>query len=168
MLRVSFVLEDGVHPSPVPSFPLHGCCKQLQRLQQYMSSLMQIHLHLPEIWELFLTRILIFGNIIIPQVCSSRSYHVRDLRRIRRHLNLENAKSLASQPCALVTSRLDYCNSVLQGVAGKDLEKLQRVQNTLARAVTGSRPFAPAAPLLQSLHWLPIKFRIIENSKLHY
>ena len=45
-------------------------------------------------------------------------------------------------------------------MAGKDLERLQRVQNTLAHVVTGSRPFAHAAPLLQSLHWLPIKFRI--------
>ena len=62
--------------------------------------------------------------------------------------------------CALVISRLDYCSSVVRGVAGKDLERLQRVQNTLARVVTGSRPFAHAASLLQSLNWLPIKFRI--------
>ena len=66
-------------------------------------------------------------------------------------------KSLA---CALVTSRLDYCNLVLQGVAGKDLERLQWVQNTLAFVVTRSRPFAHAAPLLLSLHWFPVKFRI--------
>ena len=72
-------------------------------------------------------------------------------------------KLLAS---ALVTSRLDYCNSVLQGVAGKDLERLQRVQNTLARILTGSRPFAHAAPLFQFLYRHPIKFRI--NLKLHY
>ena len=60
----------------------------------------------------------------------------------------------------MVTSKFDYCNSVLQGVAGKDLERLQRVQNTLARVVTGSHPVAHAAHLLQSLHWLPIKFRM--------
>ena len=61
---------------------------------------------------------------------------------------------------ALVTSRLEYCNSVLRGVAGKGLERLQRVHNILACAVNGSRPFVHAAPSLQSIHWLPIKFRI--------
>ena len=93
----------------------------------------------------------------ISAVCSSCLYHIRDLRRIRRHLNLDSAKSLAS---ALVTSKLDYCNSVLYGAAVCDLERLQRVQDTLARVVTRSRPFAHASPLLQSLHWLPIKHRI--------
>ena len=87
----------------------------------------------------------------ISQVFSSCFNHIRDLRRIRRHLNLDNAKSLA---CALVTGRLYYYSSVLQGVAGKNLEKSQRAQNTLARVVAGSRPFAHAAPLLRSFHWL--------------
>ena len=105
-----------------------------------------------------LTRILIFGHII-SQVCSSCFYHICDLRRIRRHLNLDNTKSLA---CALVTSRLDYCNSVLQGVAGKDLES----GILWAHVETGSRPFAdvdyclsPFAGFLSNLE---------ENSKLHY
>ena len=93
----------------------------------------------------------------ITQVCSSCRYHIRDLRRIRRHLSLQSAKSLA---CALVTSRLDYCNSLLYGVAGGDIARLQQIQDTLARIVTRSNPFAHAPPLLQSLHWLPIKFRI--------
>ena len=61
-------------------------------------------------------------------------------------------------PCAL--ARLDYCNSLLYGVSGSDIHRLQRVQNTLARVVTRARPFTHAPPLLQSLHWLPIKFRI--------
>jgi hypothetical protein len=39
----------------------------------------------------------------IYQVAGSCFYHIRDLRRIRRHLTLDNAKSLA---CALVTSKL--------------------------------------------------------------
>lgn len=93
----------------------------------------------------------------ISQVCSSCYYHIRDLRRIRRHLNLDCAKALAS---SLVTSRLDYCNSILFGIAGGELGRLQRVQNTLARVVTRSDHSAHAPPLLQSLHWLPIKSRI--------
>ena len=93
----------------------------------------------------------------INNVCKLSYYHTRDLRRIRRHLNLDQAKCLAS---ALVSSRLDYCNSLLHGVAVRDMLKLQRVQNCLARVVTMVGCFAPSTPLCNSLHWLPISFRI--------
>ena len=49
----------------------------------------------------------------ISAICSSCIYHIRDLRRIRRHLDLESAKLLAN---ALVCSRLDYCNSFCLGL----------------------------------------------------
>lgn len=93
----------------------------------------------------------------ISQVCRSCFYHIRDLRRIRRHLSLDNAKSLA---CALVASKLDYCNSLFYGLAEKDIKKLQRVQDTLARVVVRALPLAHAPPILRSLHWLPLRFRI--------
>ena len=65
----------------------------------------------------------------ISVVCSSLFYHIRYLRRIRRHLDLDSAKLLAT---ALVSSRLDYCNSLLYGIADIDLTRLQSVQNQLA------------------------------------
>ena len=80
------------------------------------------------------------------------------LRRIRRHLDLDNAKLLAT---ALVSSRLDYCNSLLYGMADIDLTRLHRVQNQLARLVTKSPPFTRSIPLLRSLRWLPVRFRIL-------
>ena len=81
---------------------------------------------------------------------------LRDLRRIRRHLDLNSAKLLAP---ALVSSRLNYCNSLLYGTADIDLTRLQRVQNQLSCLVTKSPPFTCSIPLLRSLHWLPIRFR---------
>ena len=39
---------------------------------------------------------------------------------------------------ALVTSRLDYTNSVLYGIPVKYISRLQRIQNTLARVVAGN------------------------------
>ena len=93
----------------------------------------------------------------INNVCKLSYYHIRDLRRVRKHLNLDQAKCLAS---ALVSSRLDYCNSLLHGVAVMDMLKLQRVQNCLARVLTRAGRFAPSNPLRHSLHWLPISFRI--------
>ena len=93
----------------------------------------------------------------ISAICSSCIYHIRNLRRIRRHLDLDSAKLLAN---ALVSNRFDYCNSRLSGIVETDLTKLQRVLNRLARVVTKSPPLTRSVPLLRSLHWLPVKYRV--------
>ena len=61
---------------------------------------------------------------------------------------------------ALISSRLDYCNSLLNNIAKQDLSKLQRVQNRLARVVLRAPHFSPSLPLLKQLHWLPVHYRI--------
>ena len=61
---------------------------------------------------------------------------------------------------ALVTSKLDYCNSLLHEIPAKDLQKLQLVQNCFARVVTKAPRFSRSIPQLKLLHWLLIKFRI--------
>ena len=94
----------------------------------------------------------------ISAVYSSCFYHMRDLRRIHHHLDLDSAKLLAT---ALVSSSLDYCNSLLCGIANIDLTRLQHVRNRLARLVTKSPPFTRSLPLLRSLHWLPVRFGIL-------
>ena len=83
---------------------------------------------------------------------------MRDLRRIRHPLDLDSAKLLAT---ALVSSHLAYCRSLLYSIADIDLRRLQRVQNQLARLVTKFPPFTRSLPLLRSLHWLPVRFRIL-------
>jgi len=57
----------------------------------------------------------------------------------------------------LVTRPYDYCNSLLAGVAGVYLQRLQSVQNAAARGLRGSS----SRPVLDSLHWLPVRQRII-------
>ena len=42
----------------------------------------------------------------------------------------------------------------------KDIARLQRVQNCLAREVTKAPRFNGSVPILKRLHWLPVKFRI--------
>jgi len=66
------------------------------------------------------------------------------------------AKSVA---VSLVSSRLDYTNSLLFGTSASNLHKLQRVQNTLAEIVLNNSAIT-SATALQQLHWLPIKQRI--------
>ena len=39
--------------------------------------------------------------------------------------------------------------------------KLQSIQNTLACIVTNHRKYAHVTPILQKLHWLPVKYRCI-------
>ena len=79
------------------------------------------------------------SNIIL---CKSCFYHLRDLRRIRRHLGLplSTAKTISNP---LITSRLVYCNSLINNIAKQDLSKLQRVQNCLARVVLRAPRFSP-------------------------
>ena len=82
----------------------------------------------------------------IYQACKSCFYHIRDLRRIRRHISLYTAKTIST---TLISSRLDYCNSVLNNIAKSDLAKFQRVQNCLARVVISAPHFSPSLPILE-------------------
>ena len=59
-----------------------------------------------------------------------------------------------------MTSRIDYCNSLLYGLPNSHIMKLQRIQNATARLVTGSPRYCYVMPLLFHLHWLPISYRI--------
>ena len=61
---------------------------------------------------------------------------------------------------SLVSSRLDYCNSLLFGISKSNLGKLQRIQNSLARIVSRTLKFEHITPVRRCLHWLPIKERI--------
>ena len=76
---------------------------------------------------------------------------------IRKYLDIDATKTLVH---AYVTSRLDYCNSLVYGMAKEFTEKLQRVQNTAARLITRTRKFDHITPILKDLHWLPIVERI--------
>ena len=61
---------------------------------------------------------------------------------------------------AFVTSRIDYCNSLLAGVSKLALSKLQRVQNMAARMVMRIKKCEHITPILKELHWLPVEHRI--------
>ena len=60
----------------------------------------------------------------VAKVCRTCYYHLRDLRRILKFFSDETAILLAN---AMVSSRLDCCNSLLYGVSKSNIAKLQRV-----------------------------------------
>ena len=65
-------------------------------------------------------------------------------------MNLSGHPYLAS-----MSLRSSFCT-----IAETDLTKLQRILNYMARVVTKSPPFTRRVPLLHSLHWLPVKYRV--------
>ena len=93
----------------------------------------------------------------INSLSKSCHFHIRDIRRIRHLLPLSAAPALAN---SLVSGKLDYCNSLYNGISQANLNKIQRIQNTLARVVTNTSKFEHITPILKKLHWLPIKQRI--------
>jgi len=95
-------------------------------------------------------------NDQVASVCKSASFHSRALSHIRSSLNLNIANSIA---CALVHSRLDYCNSLYSSLSSKNIHKLQRVHNRVAR-VTCYKKCSNSNENLSRLHWLPINSRI--------
>ena len=61
---------------------------------------------------------------------------------------------------AIISIRLDYCNSLLCGIADNLLQKLQSVQNAAARLIMRTGRRQHITPVLQELHWLPVRHRI--------
>lgn len=62
--------------------------------------------------------------------------------------------------CSIVASRLDYCKAILCGAPAPTFDKLQCVQNNLARVVCQRCGHTGAKPLLRMLHWLPVRQRV--------
>ena len=83
--------------------------------------------------------------------------YVRKIASIRRFITTESCESLVS---ALITSRLDYANSVLYELPKCQIKRLQRVQNMAARIVRKVGKFEHVTPIMYELHWLPLHERI--------
>ena len=93
----------------------------------------------------------------ISSITKSCLFHVRDIRRLRPILDQTTARNIAT---ALIHSKLDYCNSLFLNLPANQLDRLQLVLNSAARAVTKTPKFHHITPILKSLHWLKITERI--------
>ena len=94
----------------------------------------------------------------INAICSQAYRLLRNLAAIRRFLSTDDLRTLVQ---SIVVSRIDNCNSLLYGVLAGNIKKLQRVQNACARLIYGKKKREHVTPLLQDLHWLPVRQRII-------
>ena len=96
-------------------------------------------------------------DVEIQNRCRVMLFHLRNIRTIRPYITQGACEKLVH---ALVSSRLDYSNSLLAGLPKKKLNLLQRIQNMAARIVTNRRKSDHITPILRSLHWLPVNARI--------
>ena len=93
----------------------------------------------------------------ITKICSAAFYQLHNIRRIRKYLLMDTAATLSY---SFVSSRIDYCNSLLYGALKRHIDKLQRVQNAAASLVVMQGKFCHITPVLCQLHWPSVSFRI--------
>ena len=93
----------------------------------------------------------------VNSIIRSANAHLRSLGRVRRYLDDATAAAAAR---ALMLSRLDFANSLLAGIPARLMNRLQVVQNNAARLVTRTPSRAHITPVLQDLHWLPVRQRV--------
>ena len=93
----------------------------------------------------------------VDQVARSCYLHLRNIAHIRPFINEDTAATLVH---AFISSKLDNLNSILAGVPQTIVKKLQLIQNNAARLVKRKKRHDHVTPILQELHWLPVKMRI--------
>src|SRR6218665_602617 len=93
---------------------------------------------------------------LAPASCTS--VHLRCIRP------MFDSKTASTITTSTVNSKLDYCNSLFLNLDSTQIQHLQLIQNSLARAVTRTPRHHLITPVLKSLHWLKIPERITSKS----
>ena len=97
-------------------------------------------------------------DIHVNSIVSLCYKYLSDIGKIRKLLSKKHTEMLVH---SAITSRLDYCNSLLYGVNKTVLNKLQMVQNAAARLISLRRKRESVSDVLHNLHWLPVEARIV-------
>ena len=85
-------------------------------------------------------------------------YHIWNISKIRKYVSKSTTEILIH---SFVSSKLDFCNSLLFGAQKRDIVKLQSVQNAAARIIAGLKKRDHITETLRDLHWLPVEERIV-------
>ncbi len=93
----------------------------------------------------------------INAVISSCFFQLCLLYKIKSFISVKTLKIAIH---ALITTRLDYCNSLYLTLSKSSIARLQLVQNAAAKFLKGQRKFDHVTSILKSLHWLPVHLRI--------
>ena len=93
----------------------------------------------------------------ITSICKSVRYQLRNIGFIRKYLTRSATEKLIH---SLISSRLDFGNGLLYNLPNVHIARLQKLQNAAARIVSLTSRRSHITPILQNLHWLPVKERI--------
>ena len=96
-------------------------------------------------------------NSHIKKVTKTSFFHLRNIAKVWPFLNQNDAEKLIH---AFISSRLDYCNALFTGLPKKTTDRLQLIQNSAARLLTNTKKREHISPVLATLHWLPVIYRI--------
>ena len=107
---------------------------------------------------LTLDRKLSFDDHIVKVTASCMSI-LGQINRVKHVFYLELLTLVIN---ALVFSKLLYCSSVWSSTTGKNIKKLQYIQNFAARIISGHGKYDHVTPILKELHWIPV------NEHLYY
>ena len=114
----------------------------------------------------------------VGQLCKSAWLYLYKINKIRQYLTTDQVETIVH---AFVTTKLDLNNSLLAGLPGYIIHRLQLaglpgyiihrlqlVQNAAAKTVAGLKKFDHVTHVLQNLNWLPVEKRIMFKLLLLY
>ena len=76
------------------------------------------------------------NTIHVNKLCSTLYLTLKKIAKIRHKIDVDTTRILVQ---TLVTSKLDYCNSLMLGTTEYNLAKLQRIQNSATHIVYKKR-----------------------------
>ena len=98
----------------------------------------------------------------ITSVCRASHFHLQSICSCRCYLTPETCATLVH---SLISSIIDYCNSLLIQLPATQINRLQCIQNSTARVVSRRPHHEHITQFLENLHWLPaqqrIKFKVV-------
>ena len=94
----------------------------------------------------------------VNSVVASCYKQLKDIGKIRNIISKNHTEMLVH---AIISSRLDYCNSIYYDMKKSNLYKLQKVQNSAARLIERKKRRHPVRAIFKELHWLNVEARII-------
>ena len=94
----------------------------------------------------------------INQIVSHCYKLLRDIGRIRNILSKKHTETLIH---AVISSRIDYCNSLFMNLNKSSIYKLQKVQNSAARMIERMKKHQSVSETMKNLHWLNVEARIM-------
>ena len=98
----------------------------------------------------------------VTSVCQADYYHLKNIHSLKAFLTQEVLVTVVH----VITSRIDYYNFLLYRISDYNINRLQRIQYSAAPIVSYTRKYYHITPILQKLHWLPVRQRIHFKCKM--